>query len=80
MDDYTLVNYAQSGIGNCRVQRGAYGQAACAFYMKVNGYGFPQGTGCTDNDYTSQIGCYSSNTTTNTACVVRIALQERRCL
>ena len=49
MSDDQLIYTAQQGIGRCQLSVGGYG-SACDYYLKVSGYGYPQGTGCVGYD------------------------------
>lgn len=79
MSNYQLAQEAMNGIGSCVVVQGGYGNA-CQYYMKVNGYGLDGGTGCAQERYTSQYGCYSKSEFENAGCLTRIALKNRRCI
>lgn len=78
LSDYELAQEARHGIGRCQVTQGNY-NAACDYYVKVNGYGFPNGTGCASREYTYAYGCNYYNEIENAGCITRMALQQRHC-
>lgn len=68
-----------TGIGRCSVGQGSY-NSSCDYYVRVNGYGFPQGgTGCASSQYTYRYGCNSYSEYDNAGCMIRLALQQRQC-
>lgn len=80
LSDYSLADYASRGaVGSCRVERGAM-FSICDYYVKVNGYGYPQGTGCSDRDYTRRYGCDSYSDKENAGCMVRKAIMQGSCI
>lgn len=79
MSDYQLAQEAQYGIGRCTVGRGGY-NSACDYYVRINGVGFGNGTGCARQEYTRQYGCNYYSEIENAGCLIRISLQRRQCL
>lgn len=79
MTDYQLAQEAQYGIGRCTVGQGGY-NSACSYYVRINGVGFGNGTGCARQEYTRQYGCNSNSEFENAGCLIRISLQQRQCL
>ena len=78
MSNYQLAQEAEYGIGRCTVGRGGY-NSACDYYVRINGYGFGNGTGCARVEYTRQYGCNSYSEYENAGCLIRISLQQRQC-
>jgi hypothetical protein len=74
-----LAQEAMFGIGRCKVDQGNY-SSACQLYVKVNGYGYPSGSGCAQQQYTQYYGCSSYSEQENAGCMVRQALQRGQCL
>lgn len=79
LSNAALAQEAMYGIGRCEVARGSY-NSTCQFYVKVNGYGFPNGTGCAQETYTRAYGCSSYSEQENAGCMIRQALQRGQCL
>jgi hypothetical protein len=78
MSDYQLAQEAQYGIGRCTVGRGG-NNSACDYYVRVNGQGFGNGSGCARQEYTRQYGCNYYSEFENAGCLIRISLQQRQC-
>lgn len=79
MTDYQVADYAmQRRAGRCEVKRGGWG-ASCDYYVEVNGYGYPQGTGCADSIYTSRYGCNSYSEKANAGCMIKKAIRQGAC-
>lgn len=78
LSDFQLVQEAAFGIGMCSVTRGSWG-SACEFYVKRNGFGYPQGTGCAKSSYTSMYGCNSWSEEQNAGCMIRKAIMRGDC-
>ena len=74
-----LAQEAMFGIGRCEVARGSY-SSACELYVRVNGYGYPSGSGCAQQQYTQYYGCSSYSEQENAGCMIRQALQRGQCL
>jgi hypothetical protein len=47
LSDTDLFSAATYGIGDCKIAGSCLG-CACSYYVKVNGRGYPGGTGCVD--------------------------------
>lgn len=74
LPDDTLFYYATtSGVGVCNLSQGGPG-AACVYYVKANGYGYPSGSGCTS--YAGD-GTHSRANALN---ILRQAIRTRVCL
>lgn len=78
LSDFELVQEAAFGIGMCSVTRGSWG-SSCEFYVKRNGFGYPQGTGCAKSQYTSMYGCNSWSEEQNAGCMIRKAIMRGDC-
>lgn len=79
MTDYQVADYAMSRrAGRCSVKRGGWG-SSCDYYVEVNGYGYPQGTGCADRAYTARYGCDSYSEKANAGCMIKKAIRQGAC-
>lgn len=74
-----LAQEAMFGIGRCKVDQGSY-SSACQLYVRVNGQGYPSGSGCAQQQYTQYYGCSSYSEQENAGCMIRQALQRGQCL
>lgn len=64
--------------GKCEIVRGNPPQTACYLYMKVNGQGYPEGTGCAEQHYMGKYGC-SGPTEAVASCLYDRAVREGLC-
>ena len=79
LSNWDLAMEAEYGIGACQVSRGGRG-ASCSHYVKVNGRGYPNGSGCADSQYTYNYGCSERSSPENAGCLIRRALSRGECL
>lgn len=78
LTDRELAQEAAFGIGMCQVQQGSWG-SGCDYYVKRAGIGYPQGTGCSDSNYTQAFGCNSWDDHKNAGCIIRKAIMRGDC-
>ena len=75
LSDLDLFTAALHGIGFCKISKGN-SNSVCEYYVKLSGQGYPNGTGCTRNQFSS----YNQGPKKNAILTIRFMLRQGLCL